>query len=47
MREGWESQARNWARLARTPARAVVRDPGARRWLRIPLFLHLRAVKPG
>jgi hypothetical protein len=22
-------------------------DPGQRRWQRIPLFLHLRAVKPG
>ncbi len=27
--------------------RAVSRDPGARRWQRIPLFLHLRAIKPG
>ncbi len=27
--------------------RVVARDPDARRWRRIPLFLHLRAVKPG
>lgn len=26
--------------------RAVSTDPGARRWQRIPLFLHLRAIKP-
>jgi hypothetical protein len=25
----------------------VAADPGQRRWQRIPLFLHLRAVKPG
>ena len=34
-------------REVRPPAEAVVRDPAARRWQRIPLFLHLRAVKPG
>ena len=28
-------------------AAAVERDPRNRRWLRVPLFLHLRAVKPG
>ncbi len=28
-------------------AAAIERDPRDRRWLRIPLFLHLRAVKPG
>jgi SAM-dependent methyltransferase len=27
--------------------RVVARDPDARRWRRIPLFLHVRAVKPG
>jgi hypothetical protein len=25
---------------------SLIRDPGARRWQRIPLFLHLRAVNP-
>jgi SAM-dependent methyltransferase len=34
-------------REVRPPAQAVARRPAARRWLRIPLFLHLRAVKPG
>jgi SAM-dependent methyltransferase len=29
------------------PGDAVARDPAARRWQRIPLFLHLRAIKPG
>jgi SAM-dependent methyltransferase len=29
------------------PAAVVAADPGQRRWQRIPLFLHLRAVKPG
>lgn len=29
------------------PDHVVARDPAARRWQRIPLFLHLRAVKPG
>ena len=27
--------------------RVVASDPDARRWRRIPLFLHLRAIKPG
>ena len=30
-----------------TPDAVVAADPGQRRWQRIPLFLHLRAVKPG
>jgi SAM-dependent methyltransferase len=34
-------------REVRPPPRAVAPDPAARRWQRIPLFLHLRAVKPG
>ena len=38
MRQGWESEA---------PDHVVARDPRARRWQRIPLFLHLRAIKPG
>jgi hypothetical protein len=95
MRDGWESQARNWARFARTPGhdspheeinlpallrllpppnglaleaygqaleeagllieairepRApedyVARQPSRRRWQRIPMSLHLRAIKP-
>jgi hypothetical protein len=29
------------------PGHVVARDPAARRWQRIPLFLHLRAIKPG
>jgi hypothetical protein len=28
------------------PDRVVARNPAARRWQRVPLFLHLRAVKP-
>jgi hypothetical protein len=35
MRDGWESQSRNWAAFA-----------GKRRWQRIPMLLHLRAIKP-
>jgi SAM-dependent methyltransferase len=34
-------------REVRAPAEAVDRDPAAGRWQRIPLFLHLRAMKPG
>jgi SAM-dependent methyltransferase len=33
-------------REVRAPDEAVARDPAVRRWQRIPLFLHLRAVKP-
>ncbi|HEU5419190.1 MAG TPA: class I SAM-dependent methyltransferase [Streptosporangiaceae bacterium] len=33
-------------REVRAPDEAVARDPAARRWQRIPLFLHLRAVRP-
>ena len=33
-------------REVRVPDQAAVRDPAARRWQRIPLFLHLRAIKP-
>ena len=33
-------------RETRTPDAAVAADPGKRRWQRIPLFLHLRALKP-
>jgi SAM-dependent methyltransferase len=33
-------------REARVSEQAAERDPGARRWTRIPLFLHLRAVRP-
>jgi SAM-dependent methyltransferase len=34
-------------REVRAPDHVVARDPAARRWQRIPLFLHLRAIKPG
>jgi SAM-dependent methyltransferase len=34
-------------REVRAPEPEVARDPAAGRWRRIPLFLHLRAVKPG
>jgi SAM-dependent methyltransferase len=34
-------------REVRAPGHVVARDPRARRWQRIPLFLHLRAIKPG
>jgi hypothetical protein len=34
-------------REIRAPDHFVARDPRARRWQRIPLFLHLRAIKPG
>ncbi len=34
-------------REVKPPGPVVARDPAAGRWLRIPLFLHLRAVKPG
>jgi SAM-dependent methyltransferase len=34
-------------REVRAPDEVVARDPDARRWQRIPLFLHLRAIKPG
>jgi hypothetical protein len=33
-------------REVRAPDHVVARDPRARRWQRIPLFLHLRAIKP-
>jgi SAM-dependent methyltransferase len=33
-------------REVRAPDEVVARDPAARRWQRIPMFLHLRAVKP-
>jgi hypothetical protein len=32
-------------REVRAPDQVVARDPRARRWQRIPLFLHLRATK--
>jgi hypothetical protein len=35
MRQGWEDEAANWAAFV----------PAQRRWQRIPLFLHLRAIK--
>jgi SAM-dependent methyltransferase len=34
-------------REPKPPGRVVTRDPAAERWRRIPLFLQLRAVKPG
>lgn len=34
-------------REVKPPDQAVSQDPDSRRWQRIPLFLHLRAVKPG
>lgn len=34
-------------REVRPPGHVLTRDPAARRWHRIPLFLHLRALKPG
>jgi hypothetical protein len=34
-------------REVRAPDHVAARDPRARRWRRIPLFLHLRAIKPG
>jgi len=34
-------------REVKPAGRAVARDPADRRWLRIPLYLQLRAVKPG
>jgi SAM-dependent methyltransferase len=33
-------------REVRAPDHVVAHDPRARRWQRIPLFLHLRAIKP-
>jgi SAM-dependent methyltransferase len=33
-------------REVRAPEGSVASDPAARRWQRIPIFLHLRAVKP-
>ena len=33
-------------REARVPDKSVAANPDSRRWQRIPLFLHLRAVKP-
>ncbi len=33
-------------REVRVPDQAAVRDPAVRRWQRIPLFLHIRAIKP-
>lgn len=33
-------------RETRAPDQSVARDPAARRWQRIPMFLHLRAIKP-
>jgi hypothetical protein len=47
---GLESEAQNWAHFARTPgldrAHEDINLP-ALLDLRIPLFLHLRAIKPG
>jgi SAM-dependent methyltransferase len=34
-------------REVKASERTVSRDPDARRWQRMPLFLHLRAIKPG
>ena len=34
-------------REVKSPAQVVAQEPGARRWQRIPLFLHLRAIKRG
>jgi SAM-dependent methyltransferase len=34
-------------REVRAPDDVARRDPGSRRWQRVPLFLHVRAVKPG
>jgi SAM-dependent methyltransferase len=34
-------------RETRAPEAVVAASPGERRWQRIPLFLHVRAVKPG
>ena len=34
-------------RETRAPDAVVAGNPGQRRWQRIPLFLHVRAVKPG
>ena len=34
-------------REVRAPDEVVARDPDARRWQRIPLFLHMRAIKSG
>jgi hypothetical protein len=34
-------------RETRAPGAIVADNPGQRRWQRIPMFLHLRAVKPG
>jgi hypothetical protein len=33
-------------REPKAPDELVIRQPTQRRWQRIPLFLHLRAVKP-
>jgi len=33
-------------REVKPPDHLADRDPAARRWQRIPLFLHLRAIKP-
>jgi hypothetical protein len=33
-------------REVRPPGHLAERDPAAGRWQRIPLFLHLRAIKP-
>jgi hypothetical protein len=54
LRDDWEAQADNWLAWARTPAGLRVErlvevadttGPPGDRWQRIPLFLHLRAVK--
>ena len=39
MRQGWESEAQNWAHFARTPGLDRAHED-------INLFLHLRAIKP-
>jgi SAM-dependent methyltransferase len=33
-------------RELRMPDESLARDPAAKRWQRVPMFLHLRAVKP-
>jgi hypothetical protein len=44
---GQSEDARRVDQGDRVPDTLVAASPGKRRWLRIPLALHLRAVKPG
>ena len=50
MRKGWDTQADNGVRFARTPPKAtpglLAIIPAAARFLRLPVVLHMLALRP-